>query len=80
VKIASALPTAVLHATTRPLDRLPSQSELLAYADPQNPLVWMRGDRGAVGVGDDRGQLPGRRTRLQRNENRPEPPSLPQRR
>lgn len=40
-----------LHSVTRPLDHLPSLSELLAYADPLDPLVWTRGDRGAVGVG-----------------------------
>lgn len=34
---------------TRPLTELP---ELLAYADPTDPLVWTRGDRGCVGVGE----------------------------
>ena len=52
MKTASPLPSAVLHATTRPLDRVPAQAELLAYTDPQSPLVWMRGDRGAVGIGE----------------------------
>ncbi len=27
-------------------------SELLSYADPHHPLVWIRGDRGCVGVGE----------------------------
>lgn len=42
----------MLHAVTRPLDRVPTLAELLGYADPQDPLVWVRGDRGCVGVGE----------------------------
>ena len=41
---------AALHVVTRPLERVPELGELLAFADPRNPLVWTRGDRGAVGV------------------------------
>lgn len=52
MKIASALPSAVLYAITRPLDHVPTQAELISYADPQNPLVWVRDERGAVGVGE----------------------------
>jgi len=47
VKIGS-LPT--LHAVTRPLDAVPE--DLFSYADPHAPLVWVRGDRGCVGVGE----------------------------
>lgn len=39
----------LLRAVTRPLAELP---DLLAYADPSQPLVWNRGDRGCVGVGE----------------------------
>ena len=38
-----------LRAVTRPLAELP---DLLAYADPAEPLVWTRGDRGCVGIGE----------------------------
>lgn len=40
----------MLHAVTRRLDQVPG--DLLAYADPATPLVWTRGDRGAVGAGE----------------------------
>lgn len=43
---AGDVPT--LRAVTRPLRELP---DLLAYADPESPLIWNRGDRGCVGVG-----------------------------
>lgn len=47
----AAAPTGiVLRAVTRPLSEVPS--DLLAYADPRDPLVWTRGDRGCVGVGE----------------------------
>lgn len=38
-----------LFAVTRPLRRVPP---LLQVADPRNPLLWMRGDRGCVGLGE----------------------------
>ncbi|MBO1901578.1 chorismate-binding protein [Leucobacter weissii] len=41
-----------LRAVTRPLDAPLGMPELLARADPTDPLVWIRGDRGAVGVGE----------------------------
>lgn len=41
---------AALHAVTRPLAEVPD--DLLAYADPQDPLVWTRGDRGCAGSGE----------------------------
>ena len=37
-----------LRAVTRPLDEMP---DLVALADPHDPLVWVRGDRGCVGIG-----------------------------
>ena len=37
-----------LRALTRPLDEVP---DLIALADQRNPLVWVRGDRGCVGIG-----------------------------
>lgn len=40
----------MLHAITRPLSRVPA--DLLAYADPHEPLVWTRGDRGCIGAGE----------------------------
>lgn len=40
-----------LRAVTRPLPTVPSLDEMLALADPQDPLVWTRGDRGCVGIG-----------------------------
>lgn len=39
-----------LFAVTRPLAELPE--DLLAHADPHEPLAWVRGDRGCVGVGE----------------------------
>lgn len=39
-----------LRAVTRPLSEVPA--DLLAYADPHQPLVWTRGDRGCVGIGE----------------------------
>lgn len=41
-----------LFAVSRPLAEVPGTDELLALADPRNPLVWMRGDRGCVGIGE----------------------------
>lgn len=38
-----------IRAVTRPLAELP---DLLSFADPAEPLVWTRGDRGCVGVGE----------------------------
>lgn len=38
-----------LRAVTRPLAEIP---DLLAFADPAEPLVWTRGDRGCVGIGE----------------------------
>ncbi|PRI11381.1 isochorismate synthase [Leucobacter massiliensis] len=38
-----------LRATTRPLAATP---ELVDLADPQRPLLWLRDDRGCVGVGE----------------------------
>lgn len=43
----SAVPR--LRAVTRPLDQAP---DLLALADPVEPLLWHRGDRGCVGIGE----------------------------
>ncbi|MBC9954988.1 isochorismate synthase [Leucobacter sp. cx-42] len=37
---------------TRPLLTDGELPELLAFADPQQPLYWNRGDRGAVGIGE----------------------------
>lgn len=37
---------------SRPLDHVPELTELLAYADPHDPLVWVRDDRGCVGAGE----------------------------
>jgi menaquinone-specific isochorismate synthase len=38
-----------LFAVTRPLKQVPA---LLQYADARNPLLWVRGDRGCVGLGE----------------------------
>lgn len=38
-----------LRATTRPLEHTP---DLLALADSSAPLLWTRGDRGCVGIGE----------------------------
>lgn len=38
-----------LRTVTRPLDGTP---DLLSLADPTEPLVWNRGDRGCVGIGE----------------------------
>ena len=38
-----------LRAVTRPLTGAP---DLLSLADPASPLVWLRGDRGCVGIGE----------------------------
>ncbi|CAG7615567.1 isochorismate synthase MenF [Leucobacter soli] len=47
-----AAPDAVLYAVTRPLAQVPSLDDLIGQADPRHPLVWTRGDRGCVGVGE----------------------------
>lgn len=41
-----------LFAVSRPLAHVPGLAELLAHADPHDPLLWVRGDRGCVGVGE----------------------------
>ncbi|MGK0716798.1 isochorismate synthase [Leucobacter sp. W1153] len=41
-----------LFAVTRPLASLPTLDDLLSFADPSQPLLWTRGDRGGVGVGE----------------------------
>lgn len=41
-----------LFAVSRPLDALPDESGLIRHADPRDPLVWIRGDRGCVGIGE----------------------------
>ena len=41
-----------LRSVTRPLLTDGELPELLAFADPQQPLYWNRGDRGAVGIGE----------------------------
>lgn len=38
-----------LRAVTRPLSSAP---DLVALADPSEPLLWIRGDRGCVGIGE----------------------------
>lgn len=38
-----------LRVSTRPLERAP---DLVGHADAQNPLLWVRGDRGMVGAGE----------------------------
>ncbi|GAB2570437.1 chorismate-binding protein [Leucobacter ruminantium] len=38
-----------LRATTRALEEAP---DLVALADPDEPLLWLRGDRGCVGIGE----------------------------
>ena len=38
-----------LHAVTRLLDGAP---DLIALADPERPMLWHRGDRGCVGIGE----------------------------
>ncbi|SJN09090.1 Isochorismate synthase @ Menaquinone-specific isochorismate synthase [Leucobacter sp. 7(1)] len=43
----SAVPR--LRAVTRPLSGAP---DLLSLADPASPLIWLRGDRGCVGIGE----------------------------
>lgn len=40
-----------LYAVTRALPEVPSQADLLAYADPHDPLLWLHGDRSAVAQG-----------------------------
>ncbi|MEB4614640.1 chorismate-binding protein, partial [Leucobacter sp. M11] len=42
-------PHPVLRVVTRALD---SRPDLVALADPANPLLWVRGDRGCVGLGE----------------------------
>jgi menaquinone-specific isochorismate synthase len=42
-------PLPQLRAVTRPLEQIPA---LLTLTDPQHPMVWTRGDRGCVGVGE----------------------------
>ncbi|WP_336660354.1 isochorismate synthase [Leucobacter sp. USHLN153] len=46
---SAAAPAPRLRAITRPLDQVP---ELVGLADPEHPLIWTRGDRGCVGVGE----------------------------
>ena len=41
-----------LCAVTRPLATLPTLDDLLSFADPAQPLLWTRGDRGCVGIGE----------------------------
>lgn len=41
-----------LCAVTRPLASLPSLDDLLGFADSSQPLLWTRGDRGCVGIGE----------------------------
>lgn len=41
-----------LFAVSRPLAEVPGTDELIGFANPLNPLVWMRGDRGCVGIGE----------------------------
>ncbi|MGI8392776.1 isochorismate synthase [Leucobacter sp. W1038] len=41
-----------LYAVTRPLASLPSLDDLLSFADSSQPLLWTRGDRGCVGIGE----------------------------
>lgn len=38
-----------MRALSRPIETAP---ELIALADPTNPLLWVRGDRGCVGIGE----------------------------
>ncbi|MEJ6490288.1 isochorismate synthase [Leucobacter sp. USCH14] len=47
--MTSTPPAPRLRATTRPLGQAP---DLLALADPVAPLIWTRGDRGCVGIGE----------------------------
>ncbi|MGW9022117.1 isochorismate synthase [Leucobacter chromiiresistens] len=47
--MTSTPPAPRLRATTRPLEQAP---DLLALADPSAPLIWTRGDRGCVGIGE----------------------------
>lgn len=45
----NALSAPRLFAVTRPLAQVP---DLLQYADPRQPLLWTRGRRGCVGIGE----------------------------
>ena len=47
--MTSTPPAPRLRATTRPLAEYP---DLVALADPERPLLWTRGDRGCVGIGE----------------------------
>ncbi|NLB47301.1 MAG: chorismate-binding protein [Microbacteriaceae bacterium] len=47
--MVTSAPRPHLCAVTRPLRAVPS---LLQYADQRNPLLWVRGDRGCVGIGE----------------------------
>lgn len=49
VTVSPAATVPQLSAVTRVLNELP---DLLAFADPESPLYWNRGDRGCVGVGE----------------------------
>ncbi len=49
--MVNAEPVPHLFVVTRPVP-IEQLSELLDYADPHEPLVWTRGDRGCVGVGE----------------------------
>ncbi|XPP27307.1 MAG: isochorismate synthase [Leucobacter sp.] len=48
----NSAPAPRLFAVSRPLAELPGPAELVAHADPHDPLLWLRGDRGCVGVGE----------------------------
>lgn len=41
-----------LRAVTRPLPADTTPADLVSLADPQAPLLWVRGDRGCVGIGE----------------------------
>ncbi len=41
-----------LFAVTRALPAPPDLAELLSFADPSQPMLWTRGDRGCIGVGE----------------------------
>ncbi|GAA2188891.1 chorismate-binding protein [Leucobacter alluvii] len=47
--MTSTPPAPRLRATTRPLEHAP---DLISLADPNAPMIWSRGDRGCVGVGE----------------------------
>ena len=49
MRVTSDLEVPRLRAVTRPLAEAP---DLVALADPERPLLWHRGDRGCVGIGE----------------------------